>query len=110
MDGAIYRDILAKNLTASAKYLKMKRGRTIQQDNDPKHTANDKKNGLQIKKSTYYSGLVNLSIWTRSKINWWREIKMRVHARRPSNPNQLKQICEVVQHTCRGVCEITMVS
>lgn len=62
MDGAMYRDILAKNLSASAKDLKMKRGWTFQQDNDPKHTANDTKNGLQIKKSTYYSGLVNLPI------------------------------------------------
>ncbi len=37
MNGEMYRDILDKNLLPSTRKLKMKRGCTFQQDNDPKH-------------------------------------------------------------------------
>ncbi|KAK3515337.1 hypothetical protein QTP70_017194, partial [Hemibagrus guttatus] len=39
MNGAMYREILSKNLLPSARALKMKRGWVFQHDNDPKHTA-----------------------------------------------------------------------
>ena len=39
MNGKMYRDILDKNLLPSTRMMKMKRGWTEMQDNDPKHTA-----------------------------------------------------------------------
>ncbi|KAK3507466.1 hypothetical protein QTP70_021833 [Hemibagrus guttatus] len=39
MNGAMYHEILSKNLLPSARALKMKHGWVFQHDNDPKHTA-----------------------------------------------------------------------
>ncbi|KAK3538581.1 hypothetical protein QTP86_006659 [Hemibagrus guttatus] len=49
MKGAMYRDILSKNLLPSARALKMKRGWVFQHDNDPKHTARATKEWLRKK-------------------------------------------------------------
>ncbi|KAK3516426.1 hypothetical protein QTP70_011958 [Hemibagrus guttatus] len=46
MNGAMYREILGKNLLPSARALKMKRGWVFQHDNDPKHTARATKEWL----------------------------------------------------------------
>ena len=73
--------------------IKMKRGRTFQQDNDLKHTANDTKIWVANKK-IYVLQWPSRSPDLNPIENLWRELKMRVNARRPSNPNQLKQICE----------------
>ncbi|KAK3518294.1 hypothetical protein QTP86_003824 [Hemibagrus guttatus] len=49
MKGAMYREILSKNLLPSARALKMKRGWVFQHDNDPKHTARATKEWLRKK-------------------------------------------------------------
>ncbi|KAK3566746.1 hypothetical protein QTP86_004447 [Hemibagrus guttatus] len=49
MNGAMYREILSKNLLPSARALKMKRGWVFQHDNDPKHTARATKEWLRKK-------------------------------------------------------------
>ena len=49
MNGAKYREILDENLLQSAQDLRLGRRFTIQQDNDPKHTAKTTQEGLQDK-------------------------------------------------------------
>ncbi|KAK3545560.1 hypothetical protein QTP70_008107 [Hemibagrus guttatus] len=49
MNGAMYREILSKNLLPSARALKMKHGWVFQHDNDPKHTARAMKEWLRKK-------------------------------------------------------------
>ncbi|KAK3571488.1 hypothetical protein QTP86_012834 [Hemibagrus guttatus] len=49
MNGAMYHEILSKNLLPSARALKMKRGWVFQYDNDPKHTARATKEWLRKK-------------------------------------------------------------
>ncbi|KAK3535335.1 hypothetical protein QTP70_008564 [Hemibagrus guttatus] len=49
MNGAMYREILSKNILPSARALKMKRGWVFQHDSDPKRTARAKKEWLRKK-------------------------------------------------------------
>ncbi|KAK3536669.1 hypothetical protein QTP86_017600, partial [Hemibagrus guttatus] len=49
MNGAMYREILSKNLLPSARALKMEHGWVFQHDNDPKHTARATKEWLRKK-------------------------------------------------------------
>ncbi|KAK3538846.1 hypothetical protein QTP86_015971 [Hemibagrus guttatus] len=61
MNGAMYREILSKNLLPSARALKMKRGWVFQHDNDPKHTTRATKEWLRkkhFKKYDYDSSTV----------------------------------------------------
>ncbi|KAF2347671.1 hypothetical protein FHG87_021572 [Trinorchestia longiramus] len=50
MNGRKYREILEEQLLPSARLLKLKRGWKFQQDNVPKHTANETKEWLRMKK------------------------------------------------------------
>ncbi|KAK3570792.1 hypothetical protein QTP86_026343 [Hemibagrus guttatus] len=58
MNGAMYREILSKNLLPSARALKMKRGWVFQHDNDPKHTARATKEWLHKKHFKDFNGHV----------------------------------------------------
>ncbi|KAL0192435.1 hypothetical protein M9458_010731, partial [Cirrhinus mrigala] len=92
MNAAKYRDILDENLLQSAQDLRLGWRFTFQQDNDPKHTA----------KITEW--LLNNSV---TVLEWpsqspdlnpiehlWRDLKMAVHQRLPSNLTELERICK----------------
>ena len=103
MNGAMYHDILANNLVVSARDLQMKRGWVFQQDNDPKHTGKDTKKWFKTNRIKVLEWL-SMSPDLNPIENLWRELKIRIQARRPSNVNQLKKICKV-EHFCRRLLQ-----
>lgn len=93
MDGAMYRTILKDNLLPSAKKLKIGRGWVFQHDNDPKHTAKATKDWLKkhhIKVMEWPSQSPDLNPIE----NLWRELKVRVARRQPTNLHDLERICK----------------
>ncbi|KAK3544105.1 hypothetical protein QTP86_001696, partial [Hemibagrus guttatus] len=92
MKGAMYREILSKNLLPSARALKMKRGWVFQHDNDPKHTARATKEWL-CKKHFKVLEWTSQSPDLNPIENLWRELKIHVDQRQPQNITALEEIC-----------------
>ncbi|KAG2462375.1 TC1A transposase, partial [Polypterus senegalus] len=93
MTAAMYRDILHENLLQSALDLRLGRWFIFQQDNDPKHTAKISKEWLQ-------DNSVNVLEWLSQSPDLnpieylWRDLKMVVHRRFPSNLMELERCCK----------------
>ncbi len=93
MNAAKYRDILDENLLQSAQNLRLGRRFTFQQDNDPKHTA-------KITKEWLHNNSVTVLEWPSQSPDLnpiehlWRDLKMAVHQRLPSNLTELERICK----------------
>ncbi|KAF2359847.1 Transposase Tc1-like [Trinorchestia longiramus] len=105
MNGRKYRNKLVKQLLPSARLLKLKRGWKFQQDNDSKHTANETKEWLRMKK-------INILEWPSQSPdmnlieNLWRELKLKIQKRAPINITELKEICieeciKITPKTCK---------
>ncbi|KAG2458847.1 TCB1 transposase, partial [Polypterus senegalus] len=90
MTAAIYRDFLDKNLLQSTLDLRLGRRFIFQQDNNPKHTAKISKEWLQ-------DNSVNVLEWPIQSPDLnliehlWRDLKMAVHWRFPSNLMELER-------------------
>ncbi len=105
MNAAKYRDILDENLLQSAQDFRLGRRFTFQQDNDPKHTA-------KITKEWLHSNSVTVLEWPSQSPDLnpiehlWRDLKMAVHQRLPSNLTELERICkEEWQRIPKSRCE-----
>ncbi|KAI3361531.1 hypothetical protein L3Q82_013680 [Scortum barcoo] len=105
MNAAKYRDILEENLFQSAQDLRLGRRLTFQQDNDPKHTA-------KITKEWLRNNSVTILDWPSQSPDLnpiehlWRDLKMAVHQRSPSNLTELERICkEEWQRIPKSRCE-----
>ncbi len=91
MNAAKYRDILDENLLQNAQDLRLGRRFTFQQDNDPKHSA-------KITKEWLHNNSVTVLEWPSQSPDLnpiehlWRDLKMAVHQRLPSNLTELERI------------------
>ncbi|KAG2459808.1 TC1A transposase, partial [Polypterus senegalus] len=93
MTAAMYRDILDQNLLQSALDLRLRQRLIFQQDNDPKDRAKISKQWLQ-------DNSVNVLEWPSQSPDLnliehhWRDLKMAVHRRFPSNLMELERCCK----------------
>jgi hypothetical protein len=93
MNGAKYREILDENLVLSAQDIQTGVKVHFQQDNDPKHTA-------KIMSECLWDKSLNVLEWPSQSLGLnpieylWRDLKIAVQQRSPSNLTELERICK----------------
>lgn len=93
MDSKKYIQILEENVQTSVRKLRLGRRYYFQQDNDPKHCAKITKEWFQKKK-------VKVLDWPSQSPDLnpiehlWRDLKIAVHKRLPSNLQELEKFCK----------------
>ncbi|KAG2469896.1 TC1A transposase, partial [Polypterus senegalus] len=93
MTAAMYRNILDENLLQSALHLRLGRRFIFQQDNNPNHKAKISKEWLQDN-SVKFLELPSHSPDLNLIDHLWRDLKMAVHRRFPSNLMELERCCK----------------
>ena len=93
MNAAKYTDIHEENLLHSALDLRLWRRFAFQHDNDPKHTAKRTKEWLR-RKSVHVLEWPSQSPDLNPIEHLWKELKMAVYRRSPSNLTELARICQ----------------
>uniref|UniRef100_A0AAY5L5F5 Tc1-like transposase DDE domain-containing protein n=1 Tax=Esox lucius TaxID=8010 RepID=A0AAY5L5F5_ESOLU len=96
MNSSKYQAILAQNLQASVRQLKMKRKFTFQHDNDPKHTSKSKK--INVLEWPSQSPDLNPIEDLRG------DLKRAVHMRCPRNLTDLESICKKEANIATSRC------
>ena len=102
-----YLEILQENVKESAETLQLGPDWIFQQDNDPKHTAKKVKTWFQ-------EHAVNVLEWPSQSPdlnpikNLWKELKVKVNARKPSNLKDLERIAKeewakIPVETCKNL-------
>ena len=92
MNGVKYREILDENMLQSAQDLRLGRSFTFQQDTDPKHTTKTTQEWLR-------DTSLNVLEWPSQSPDLnltehlWRDLKIAVQQRSPSNLTDLERIC-----------------
>ena len=92
MNGAKYRKILDENLLQSVPDLRLGQMFTFQQDNDPKHTVKTMQQWLQDKSLNVIDRPSQSPDLNPIK-HLWRDLKIAVQRRSPSNLRELERIC-----------------
>uniref|UniRef100_A0AAY5K1G9 Tc1-like transposase DDE domain-containing protein n=1 Tax=Esox lucius TaxID=8010 RepID=A0AAY5K1G9_ESOLU len=87
MNSSIYQDILAQNLQASVRKLKMKRKFTFQHDNNLKHTSKSTKEINVLEWPSQSQDLIPIE-------HLWDDLKRAVHWRCPRNLTDLERFCK----------------
>jgi hypothetical protein len=92
MNEANYREILDDNMLQSAQHLRLGQRFTFLQDNDPKYTTKTTQEWLRDKS-------LNILEWPSQSPeknlieHLWRDLKIAVQQRSPSNLTELERIC-----------------
>ena len=93
MNSNKYIEILQENIQPSVKKLGLGRRFRFQQDNDPKHCA-------KITKKWFEQNRICVLDWLRQSPDLnpiehlWRDLKIAVHKRSPSDLKELEQFCK----------------